>query len=91
MAKVELKNPLASLRGTLLSSDPYYFRRYPVAGGKMMQIAQARPNRKGHIASEAEKETRVTFGDKYGRQRHEDYIEKIYKNQLKIDFENTQA
>lgn len=89
MAIVQLNNPIASLRGILMRSDPYYFRRYPVAGGKMMQIAQARPNRSGHVPSEAEKASRIMFAEKYGQRRHDDYIDRLFKNQLKIDFDNS--
>ena len=33
MAKVEFEDPIASLTGILVASDPYYFRRYPKSGG----------------------------------------------------------
>ena len=86
MAKVELEAPIVYLTGMLVGSDPYYFRRYPKSGGGYMQIAQARPNRSGHVASEAEMASRQEFAEKYGRQRHEEYVNKIFHNQLSIDF-----
>ena len=86
MAIVQFNNPIASMRGILIRSDPYYFRRYPAAGGGVMHIAQARPNRKGHIPSPAEQETRIQFAERYGRQRHEEYMERHFKNQLEIPF-----
>ena len=49
MGKVDFELPIESLRGMLMRSDPYYFRRYPKTGGGVMHIVQARPNRKGHI------------------------------------------
>ena len=88
MAKVEFEIPIRSIRGLLMGSDPYYFRRYPASGGGVMHIAQARPNRKGHVASEAEAANRREFAERFGRQRHEEYIDKIYHNQLEIQFED---
>ena len=87
MGKVEFKNPIRSIRGVLIRSDPYYFRRYPQTGGGVMHIVQARPNRKGHIASEAEAANRREFAEKYGRQKHMDFQERIFRNQLEIPFE----
>ena len=49
MAKVEFEDPIASLTGILVASDPYYFRRYPKSGGGVMHIAQSRPNRTSDI------------------------------------------
>ncbi len=54
MANVEFEEPIQSLRGILVSSDPYYFRRYPKSGGGVMHIAQSRPNRSQHRATENE-------------------------------------
>lgn len=54
MAKVEFEEPTQSLRGILVSSNPYYFRRYPKSGGGVMHIAQSRPNRSQHRATEHE-------------------------------------
>lgn len=87
MAKVELEVPIEYLTGMLMGSDPYYFRRYPKSGGGYMQIAQARPNRSGHVASESEAANRREFAERYGRQKHLNYLDKIYKNQLEIQFE----
>ena len=52
-----------------------------------MQIAQGRPNRGGHIPSEAERKARDDFIEKYGKQKHQEYLDKIYHNQLEIPFE----
>ena len=87
MGKVDFELPIESLRGMLMRSDPYYFRRYPKTGGGVMHIVQARPNRKGHIPSKAETENRKIFAIKYAQQRHQEYIDKIFKNQLEIQFE----
>ena len=86
MGKVELEHPIASLRGMLIRSDPYYFRRYPKPGGGVMHIVQARPNRNGHVASAAEAQNRQSFAEKYGHKKHQDYIDKIFHNQLKLEF-----
>lgn len=86
MAKVEFEDPIASLTGILVASDPYYFRRYPKSGGGVMHIAQSRPNRSDHTPSPEELATRVAFGERYGRQRHLEYLDKIWKGQLQIDF-----
>ena len=88
MGKVDFARPIQSLRGVLIRSDPYYFRRYPKTGGGVMHIVQARPNRKGHIASAAEAQNRRDFAEKYGRQRHEDFQQRIFRNQLEIPFYN---
>ncbi len=87
MAKVELEHPIAYLTGMLIRSDPYYFRRYPKSGGGFMQIAQARPDRSGHVASEAETLNRQEFAEKYGRQKHEEYVERTMRGQMEIPFE----
>jgi hypothetical protein len=87
MAKVELEHPIAYLTGMLIRSDPYYFRRYPKSGGGYMQIAQARPDRSGHVASEAETLNRQEFAEKYGRQKHEEYVERTMRGQMEIPFE----
>lgn len=87
MAKVELEHPIAYLTGMLMRSDPYYFRRYPKSGGGFMQIAQARPDRSGHVASEAETLNRQEFAEKYGRQKHEEYVERTMRGQMEIPFE----
>ena len=87
MAKVELEHPIAYLTGMLMRSDPYYFRRYPKSGGGFMQIAQARPDRSGHVASEAETLNRQEFAERYGRQKHEEYVERTMRGQMEIPFE----
>lgn len=87
MAKVELEHPIAYLTGMLIRSDPYYFRRYPKSGGGFMQIAQARPDRSGHVASEAETLNRQEFAERYGRQKHEEYVERTMRGQMEIPFE----
>lgn len=87
MAKVELEHPIAYLTGMLIRSDPYYFRRYPKSDGGYMQIAQARPDRSGHVASEAETLNRQEFAEKYGRQKHEEYVERTMRGQMEIPFE----
>lgn len=87
MAKVELEHPIAYLTGMLIRSDPYYFRRYPKSGGGFMQIAQARPDRSGHVASEAETLNRQEFAERYGRQKHQEYVERTMRGQMEIPFE----
>ena len=86
MGKVVFNNPIASIRGVLIRGDPYYFRRYPKSGGGVMHIVQARPNRKGHLPSAAETQNRQDFAKKYGRQKHLDWQERHFKNQLEIPF-----
>lgn len=86
MAKVEFEDPIASLTGILVGSDPYYFRRYPKSGGGVMHIAQSRPNRSGHTPTPEELATRIRFGQVFGREKHQAYLERIYKNQLTINF-----
>ena len=90
MAKVEFEDPIASLTGILVGSDPYYFRRYPKSGGGVMHIAQSRPNRSGHTPSPEELAARIRFGQLFGRDKHLAYLERIYKNQLTINFETSQ-
>ena len=87
MAKVEFEIPIRSIRGLLMGSDPYYFRRYPASGGGVMHIAQARPNRTGHVATEAEAANRREFAERFGRQRHEEYMERTMRGQMEIPFE----
>ena len=86
MAKVEFEEPVKSLRGLLVGSDPYYFRRYPKGGGGYMHIAQGRPNRKGHKATSSERANRELFATVFGKQKHAEYIKRKYFRQLKIDF-----
>ncbi len=87
MGKVIFANPIKSVRGILIRGDPYYIRRYPEPGGGVMHIVQSRPNRKGHLPSAAETQNRQNFADIYGRQRHLDFQERIFRNQLEIPFE----
>ena len=87
MAKVEFAPGIESVRGILLGTDPYYLRRYPERGGGVMHIVQARPNRSGHIPSEAESTARIVFGEKYGKQKHLDFLERTMKGQMELDFD----
>ena len=86
MAHVELAFPIQSMHGILIRSDPYYIRRYPAPGGGVMHIVQARPDRSTHTPTEAERQTRIAFAQQYGRQRHEEYMERCFRNQLEIPF-----
>ena len=86
MAKVEFDLGIESVRGILMGTDPFYIRRYPEKDGGVMHIVQARPDRSGHVPSEAERQTRISFAEKYGRQKHLEFIERKWKNQLSIDF-----
>ena len=86
MAKIELKNPVKSLTGILIRSDPYYFRRYPKSGGGVMHIVQRRPNRSNHTPSPEELAARIRFGQLFGREKHLAYLERVNKNQLTINF-----
>ena len=86
MAKVEFVPGIESVTGILLGTDPYYLRRYPERGGGVMHIVQARPNRTGHIPSEAERSARISFGEIFGKQKHLDFLERKFKNQLTINF-----
>ena len=86
MAKVEFAPGIESVTGILLGTDPYYLRRYPERGGGVMHIVQARPNRAGHIPSEAESTARITFGEKRGRQKHLEFLERTMKGQMELDF-----
>jgi len=86
MAKVEFDPGIESVTGILMGTDPFYIRRYPERGGGVMHIVQARPNRSGHTPSEAERTARIVFGEVYGRQKHLDFLERKFKNQLSINF-----
>jgi len=86
MAKVEFDPGIDSVRGILMGTDPFYIRRYPSKNG-VMHIVQARPDRSGHIPTEAEAHTRIVFADIYGRQKHLAFLERTLKNQLSIPFE----
>ena len=88
MAKVEFDPGIESVRGILMGTDPFYIRRYPQTGGGVMHIVQARPDRSGHVPSAAERTARIVFGQRFGTQRHLDFLERKWKGQLEIPFEN---
>lgn len=88
MAKVEFDPGIASVRGILMGTDPFYIRRYPERGGGVMHIVQARPDRSGHVPSTAEANTRLVFAEKFGKQKHLDFIERKWKGQMELPFEN---
>ena len=85
MAKVEFDPGIDSVTGILMGTDPFYIRRYPSKNG-VMHIVQARPDRSGHIPSEAERQTRIVFAEVFGRQKHLEFLERKFKNQLTINF-----
>ena len=85
MAKVEFDPGIESVRGILMGTDPFYIRRYPSKDG-VMHIVQARPDRPGHTPSAAESTARITFAEQFGRQKHLDFLERKWKNQLSINF-----
>ena len=87
MAKVEFDPGIESVRGILMGTDPFYIRRYPEKGGGVMHIVQARPDRSGHTPTDAEAHTRIVFADTYGRQKHLAFLERKFKNQMEIPFE----
>ena len=86
MAKVEFDPGIESVRGVLMGTDPFYIRRYPARGGGVMHIVQARPDRSGHTPSAAEAQTRISFAEQFGRQKHLAFLERKFKNQLTIHF-----
>ena len=88
MAKVEFDAGIDSVRGILMGTDPFYIRRYPERGGGVMHIVQARPNRSGHVPSEAERQTRIIFAEKFGLQRHLDFLERKWKDQPELPFDD---
>ena len=85
MAKVEFDPGIESVRGILMGTDPFYIRRYPSKDG-VMHIVQARPDRSGHTPTAAERHTRIVFAETYGRQKHLAFLERKFKNQLTIHF-----
>ena len=85
MAKIEFDPGIESVTGILMGTDPFYIRRYPCKDG-VMHIVQARPDRSGHTPSEAEARTRIVFAEKFGRQKHLEFLERKFKNQMEIDF-----
>ncbi len=86
MAKVEFDPGIESVRGILMGTDPFYIRRYPSKDG-VMHIVQARPDRSGHTPSEAEAQTRITFAEQFGRQKHLDFLERTMKGQMELPFD----
>ena len=84
MAKVEFDPGIESVRGILMGTDPFYIRRYPATGGGVMHIVQARPDRSGHTPTAAEKTARIVFGERFGRQKHLDFLERKWKGQLEL-------
>ena len=85
MAKVEFDPGIESVRGILMGTDPFYIRRYPGKDG-VMHIVQARPDRSGHIPSAAEAQTRITFAEVFGRQRHLDFLARKWQDQPELPF-----
>ena len=69
MGKVQFDIGIDSVRGILMGTDPYYIRRYRCKDGSVKHIIQARPDRSGHKATEAEAANRKAFGQKYGKGR----------------------
>ena len=86
MAKVEFDLGIDSVRGILMGTDPFYIRRYPATGGGVMHIVQARPDRSGHTPSAAEAQTRIVFAEQFGRQKHLAFLERKFKGQLELPF-----
>ena len=86
MAKVEFEHPIKSVTGILVRTDPYYLRRYPKTGGGVQHIAQARPDRSKHVATPAEADNRQRFALQFGKQKHNDFIERTMKGQTEIEF-----
>ena len=84
MAKVEFDPGIESVRGILMGTDPYYIRRYPDRDGGVMHIVQARPDRSGHTPSAAEKLARVVFAEKFGKQKHLDFLSRTMRGQLEL-------
>ena len=84
VAKVEFDPGIDSVRGILMGTDPFYIRRYPERGGGVMHIVQARPNRSGHTPSASEAANRVSFGERFGKQRHAAFMERKWRGQLPL-------
>ena len=87
MAKVEFDIGIDSVRGILMGDDPYYIRRYPDKNGAVMHIVQARPNRRSHQPTAAEQQNRIDFAERYGAQRHAEFMQRKWKDQPEIPFE----
>ena len=89
MGKVILQEPLKSIHGQLLASDPYYFRIYPVSkDGDFVQIVQACPDRSRYKPTAKHLAAMVAFGERFGRQKHEEYLARVWQGQLEINFNN---
>ncbi len=86
MAKVEFADPIASVRGVVLGSDPYYFRRYPARDGKTMHIVQSRPDRSRHQTTAREAANRRAFGERFGKGKHDTYVAETMRGQQEIAF-----
>ena len=69
MGKVNFVTGIDSVTGVLMSSDPFYIRRYRCKDGSVKHIVQARPDRSGHKATPAEAANREAFGKRYGTAR----------------------
>ena len=87
MVKVEFDIGIDSVWWILMGSDPFYIRRYPDKNGAIMHIVQARPNRSSHKPTAAEQQNRIDFAERYGAQRHAEFIERKWRNQLELPFE----
>ena len=89
MGKVVLQEPLRSIHGQLLASDPYYFRIYPVSrDGEFVQIVQACPDRSRYKPTAKHLAAMVAFGERFGRLKHEEYLRRVWQGQLEINFNN---
>ena len=89
MGKVILQEPLKSIHGQLLTSDPYYFRIYPVSkDGEFVQIVQACPDRSRYKPTAKHLAAMAAFGERFGRQKHEEYLKRVWQGQLEINFNN---
>ena len=86
MAKVEFSDPIASVTGIVLHSDPYYFRRYPARNGQTLHIVQSRPDRSRHQATSAEAANRRLFGERFGKGKHDTYVAETMRGQQEIEF-----
>ena len=71
MGKVSFETGIDSARGIMMGDDPFYIRRYRCKDGRVLHIVQSRPNRSGHVPTEAEAANRKVFGQKYGTGRRE--------------------
>ena len=53
----------------------------------IMHIVQARPNRSRHRPTAAEQQNRIDFAERYGAQRHAEFLERKWRNQLELPLE----